>query len=98
MTGCDRLSRMSDADKPFKNYVVGVSDDGDYEIYCTADPDKAFAKEAEWVDKYKVLLRTESAGDVYMFGAEDLRSILYMYGHHFGESDPAKEIFKFLED
>lgn len=63
---------------PFKNYVVVCFSDGDYMIYCSSDTDRAF----DFEDKHMA-----SSESIYMFGAEDLVSIIKMYGHHIGEVD-----------
>lgn len=71
---------------PFKHYIVSVYDNCDYEIYCSVDPDRAFNRE-QVNHLFMNSSGTNATEQIYNFGAEDLISIIKMYGHHIGETD-----------
>ena len=71
---------------PIKYYIVAVYNNNDYCIYCSSDYDRAFDWETETSKKMDVMA-FNATEDIYFFGADSLKDIITMYGHHFEEKE-----------
>ena len=73
-----------------KWYVIAVEEDGEWGIWCSRDMDKAQATYNQMLGLFMPDSDTPR-GEVYFIGAEDIHTILEIYGNEIGEEDISPE-------